>query len=276
MIASPTPRPYARLLIVLLGLVSGLVFGLWLFGTPGGVLGKADAVGYAICHRIAERSFTIHDHGDSRPLPLCARCTGLYLGVAAGLGFFAARGRLRAARLPAPRLLLILLLTGLAYAADGFNSYLSMFAFYQPVYSPHNTLRLITGLGFGVGMITVVLPVFNSLAWRAPQNTAPLRSLRDLLALAGIAAGIAAAVVADVPAVRVLAGVISAAGVVLMFGLIGTVMFLMLTRRENSFTRWRDLAIPALAGLAFAISVIGTIDLIRYLLTGNWDGFSLV
>jgi hypothetical protein len=45
--------------------------------------------------------------------------------------------------------------------------------------------------------------------------------------------------------------------------------------RENSVTRWRDLAFPALAGLTFAISVIGVIDFARYLVTGTWSGFAL-
>ncbi len=54
---------------------------LWLAETPAGLLGKADAVGYAVCHRISVRSFFL----DDRPLPLCARCTGMYLGAMAGL-----------------------------------------------------------------------------------------------------------------------------------------------------------------------------------------------
>lgn len=39
------------------------------------------AVGSVICHQLPERSFFI----DSRQLPVCARCTGLYLSGAAGL-----------------------------------------------------------------------------------------------------------------------------------------------------------------------------------------------
>ena len=39
------------------------------------------AVGSVICHQLPERSFFI----DGRQLPVCARCTGLYLSGAAGL-----------------------------------------------------------------------------------------------------------------------------------------------------------------------------------------------
>ena len=73
-------------------LAVGLLLVGWLFNTPGGLLGKADAVGYAVCHRIDLRSFYIGD----RQLPLCARCTGMYLGAMLGLVYQVFFGRRRA------------------------------------------------------------------------------------------------------------------------------------------------------------------------------------
>ncbi len=61
----------------------GLLLVGWLWNTPAGLLGKADALGYAVCHRIDVRSF----HLGERQLPLCARCTGMYLGAMLGLVF---------------------------------------------------------------------------------------------------------------------------------------------------------------------------------------------
>ncbi len=267
--AATTTRPYSRLIVWSLALLGAVMAGFWLLGTPPGVLGKADAVGYAICHRISERSFHVHD----RALPLCARCTGIYLGVITGLLMGAARGRLRAARLPRVRILLVMALLGTAYAFDGLNSYLSLFEFYTPLYQPTNTLRLITGLSFGLAMISVALPVFNAMVWSAPQAVAPLRSLRELAALYAVAGGIATAVLIQVPALLVALGLVSVAGVLLMFVLIGGAGFVTLTGHDNSFTRWRELAIPALAGLVFALSMVSGIDLLRYLLTGTWGGF---
>ncbi len=267
----PMRRPYARLIVWPVALIGSVIVALWLFGTPPGPLGKADAVGYAICHRIAARSF--HEHG--RQLPLCARCTGIYLGVAVDLAIFAARGRLRASRLPAVKALLVFLLLGGFYAVDGLNSYLSLFDAYQPLYHPNNTLRLLTGMSFGLGLMAVVLPVFNSMIWQVPQPESPLRDLKELAVLLGVAALVAGAVLIQVPALLVAAGLISAAGVVLMFAIVGSTVFLMVLRRENTVTRWRDLIFPAVVGLVFAITVVGGIDLVRYVFTGTWDGFSL-
>jgi uncharacterized membrane protein len=266
--SSPT-RPYSRLMVGVVVLLGGVILSMWLLDTPPGLLGKADAVGYAICHRIDARSFHTHD----RQLPLCARCTGIYLGVLNGLTFFSARGRGRASGLPPVKLLLVMALGGAAFAFDGLNSYLSLFAFYRPLYQPHNTLRLFTGMAFGLGMIAVVLPVFNSIAWADPDPAPVLRSFKELGALYGIGAGVCAAVLIDQPTLRAVLGVISAAGVVFMFGVIGTVMFLIGSRHENAITRWRDLLLPVLAGMIFTFTVIGAIDAVRYWFTGTWGGF---
>lgn len=60
------------------------------------LLGFAAAFAYSagavVCHQLPERSFVLA----GRQLPVCARCTGLYVGVALGLvGWLAAR-RMRA------------------------------------------------------------------------------------------------------------------------------------------------------------------------------------
>ncbi|KAB2863423.1 MAG: DUF2085 domain-containing protein, partial [Anaerolineae bacterium] len=74
------PNTYSKTSVWIALFFAIVIIGAWLLATPAGVLGKADAVGYAICHRITVRSFEAFD----RQLPLCARCTGIYLGVASG------------------------------------------------------------------------------------------------------------------------------------------------------------------------------------------------
>ncbi len=78
----------------------------------GLVLAFVYAVGGVVCHQMPERSFFIDGH----QLPVCARCTGLYLSAALGLsGWFALkiawRGRPIAV---SPRVALAALLVGAA------------------------------------------------------------------------------------------------------------------------------------------------------------------
>jgi uncharacterized membrane protein len=88
------------------------------------------AVGSVICHQLPERSFFL----DGRQLPVCARCTGLYLSGVAGLAAWWAVKLLRGWRpqtVP-PRLAIVLLaivatptvvsyLTGVFGVWDGSN-----------------------------------------------------------------------------------------------------------------------------------------------------------
>src|SRR5512139_331034 len=103
-------------------LAVGLVLFGWLLNTPPGLLGKADAIGYAVCHRIDLRSF----HLGERPLPLCARCTGMYLSAALILLYQGWRWPRRGGT-PPRSVLLVCVLLALIWALDGVNSFLSFF-----------------------------------------------------------------------------------------------------------------------------------------------------
>jgi hypothetical protein len=102
-----------------------------------------------------------------------------------------------------------------------------------------------------------------------------VRSWRELTALYALTLGYAALLLPDIPILRAILGLVSAAGVLFMFVLMGGVLFVGLARRENTFVRWADLAVPALVGLIVALLIIGGIDTLRYALTGTWDGFTL-
>ena len=56
-----------------------------------------------VCHQIPERAFHVAGH----PLAVCARCTGLYIGLAVGILLFPLIGSLRSTETPARHWLLI-------------------------------------------------------------------------------------------------------------------------------------------------------------------------
>ena len=72
------------------------VLGTWWYYTPPGLLGKADAIAFAICHRLVSHSIMMGEQA----MPLCARCTGIYLGALVGLFTMGGLGRGRAGGLP--------------------------------------------------------------------------------------------------------------------------------------------------------------------------------
>jgi len=261
----------ARIGSVGLLLPAALVVAAWLVLTPGGLLGKADAIGYAVCHRIDLRSF----HLGSRALPLCARCSGMYLGALVGMAALAGLGRLRYGRFPRPALLAVFGVFAAAWAIDGVNSYLTLIPGAPHAYEPNNTLRLITGTLMGLTLGMLVFTGFNQNAWRGWKDEPVLRSLREVGLLLLLGAMLVALVLTENPLVLYPLALLSAAGVIVLLGMVYAVVALLVLRRENRAQSWGGLALPLLAGVALAILQIGLLDLARYTLTGTWAGFRL-
>ena len=72
-----------------------------------------------VCHQIPERSL----HFGGQPLPLCARCTGTFLGALTGLLVLWAIGHGRRSRLPGPWTFGLLGLLVGVWGLDGLNSF---------------------------------------------------------------------------------------------------------------------------------------------------------
>lgn len=243
----------------------------WLWNTPPGLLGKADAIGYAVCHRIVARSFSV----GTRALPLCARCTGTFLGAVLGVLAQAAGKRTRAGRLPPLRVLVVLAGFIGAMGVDGLNSYASLFPSLPHLYPPQNWLRLVTGMLEGLALAGLVYPIFNQTLWRAWEDRPALAGLRELGGLVLLAAVLTGLVLSDNPWVLYPLALVSAAGVGMMLTLLDTVILLILTRQENRAENWRGAVLPLLAGATLALAQIAVIDAARYAIFRTWDGLVL-
>ena len=261
-------RLAGRALVVALAVI---VLTVWLSDTPAGLLGKAEAIGYAVCHQIDLRSF----HLGVRSLPLCARCSGMYLGAILTFAFYLARGRGRAGLMPGRPVLAVLAVFFLAWAVDGVNSYLHFFPGLRGLYEPTNTLRLITGSLVGVVMATVVYAGFNQTVWLDWKHEPALRSVWELGLIGILMAGVVAIVLSDNPLILYPLALLSALGVVLLLSTIYTMIGLLVTRKENRIGSWPGLIFPGLAGLTLAFMQIGLADIVRFWITGTWGGLQL-
>jgi uncharacterized membrane protein len=264
----------SKYLVVLVGLA---VITVWWINTPPGFLGKLDAIGYAVCHRLGERSF----HIGPIQLPLCARCSGMYLGAMTGLLLQAIIGR-RSARIPPWSVLVPLIVFVLAFGLDGANSYLYLIKQVYPgslpqipnIYVPNNTLRLLTGSGMGLGIAALLYPAFNQTVWKDTLER-PALTLKTFGLLFGIQIALDLLVLTDSPIVLFPLAVISALGVLILLMAVYGMVWIMLMRQDNQFTRFRQLWLPAAAGLTIAMVQIAGIDLLRFWLTHTWGGFPL-
>lgn len=249
-----------------------LVVGSWLALTPEGVLGKADAIGYAICHRIDLRSF----HIGVREMPLCARCTGIYLGALATLITLAILGRGKVGGLPPTPLLVVLIVFIGTMGVDGVNSYLGFFRGRIPqLYAPNNDLRLVTGTLCGIAVACLIYPVFNQTLWRGWSDRPIVGRWRELGLLVGVGAGVVALVLTDQVVILYPLALLSALGVLVLLTMLYTLGVLLVSRREATLTSWRQAALPLLLGFTLAILQIAVIDAVRYALFGTWAGLPI-
>jgi uncharacterized membrane protein len=263
------PRGPAFPLPWLVVVLAGMAVLAFLVVTPDGLLTKADMVGYAVCHRISSHSFTVA----GRQLPLCARCSGTFLGALTGfLGQAVVLRRRRAAEFPAPLIIVVLVGFMLLWAADGLNSYLTLFPNGPHLYEPQNWLRLTTGALNGLTMSVLVYPVLNFTLWRRPVPERAVRNLRDLGVLLLLEAGLVGLVLTQWSFLLYPLALLSAVGVLTLLTSVNSMLVLMIVRRENVVDTWREAVVPLLAGFTLSLIQAGVIDVVRYSLTGTLEG----
>jgi uncharacterized membrane protein len=248
----------------------GLLLVGWLLNTPAGLLGKADAIGYAVCHRIALRSFSIN----GRQMPLCARCSGMYLGAVLGITYLAVLAPRRGG-LPNRRVGMLLALLVLAFAIDGVNSFISLFPGAPHLYQPQNWLRLLTGTGMGLVIAAFLVPAFNQTIWKEWDARPALAGGKSLVGLLALSIGLDILLLWQNSLILYPLALISAGGVLLILTLVYCIFWLILFKRDNRYNRIIEAGVALVAGFGTALAQIAAMDFVRYLLTHTWDGFHL-
>ncbi len=269
------PPRFNAVLRWIIPLAATLALAAWFYIAPPGLLGKADAVGYAVCHRIDERSF----HVFGRQLPLCARCTGEFNAAALALIFqgFVSRRR---NKLPSRGILAVMVVFFLAFAMDGSNSYLYLLKQSSPgildaipnLYVPNNTLRLFTGSGMGIALAAVLYPVVQQTVWRESDER-PALGWKTFGILTAIVFLVDLLVLTDSPIVLYPVAILSTLGVLGLLTMVFSILWMIIMRTENSFNTFGQLWLSGAAGLTLALLLIVGIDLLRFSFTGTWSGF---
>lgn len=239
----------------------------WLILTPPGLMGKADAIGYAVCHRIAERSYDI----GGRELPLCARCTGMYLGAFVGLIYLGRKGK--RGMFPPGKIWVVLGILAILFIFDSLNSFAMLLPGSPHIYITTNLIRLLTGTGMGIFIPVVLWPVFNQTLWADYENKPVLDGWKDILLMIGFGLLMDLAVLSGIPFLVIPAGLISAGTVLAILTLVYTVVWTMLQRKENKYRIWSEIWILLLLGFITALGQVALMDILRYNMTGTWSGF---
>lgn len=251
-----------------------LAFAAWMYLSPEGALGKLDAIGYAVCHRIDARSFQI----DERQLPLCARCTGEFYAAGAALIFQAFVSK-RRSRLPSKGIIAVLVIFFLAFGIDGSNSYLYLLKQTSRgaldnipnLYIPNNILRLFTGSGMGIALAAMLYPVVNQTLWRTLDDR-PALEWRSFGMLIGMIVIVNLLILTDSLIVLFPIAYLSALGTLSLLVIVFAILWVMIMKQDNTLDQVHQLWLPLTAGLTLALLMVLSIDLVRLQLTGTWSG----
>lgn len=262
-----TPHNDDRFKLIGLCLLTAILTG-WLYFSPPGLLGKADAVGYAVCHRISIRSFSLGE----RALPLCARCSGMYIGALVTMIYqfrFQRKGGF-----PPRKILIALGIFLVLFGVDGVNSYVHLLPNFPGLYEPNNYLRLFTGTGMGIGMGALLVPVLHQSIWHTWDSSSVLSGWREFLLVVASSFATSALLLTNNPLLLYPLALLSAGTVIMILGLIYTIIWIMAFKKDNSFHHFSAIIGFLAFGFSTAILQILVIDVLRLLVTGTWNGFN--
>ena len=259
----------SRALKVALVVCTLAMLTVWVVKTPPGLLGKADAVGYAVCHRAPARSFLLGD----RPMPLCARCSGTFLGGLMALIYVTRLGR--RGDLPDTKTSLMLGAFLVGFGLDGLNSFARVLPGVAGVYHSENWLRLLTGTGVGLGIGAMLSPVFNQVVWVDFDGRHSLGSWREIGILLGLAALLDLAILSENPLFIYPLSVLSGVAVLAILTVVYTIIWVLFSQQENRYHNLKELWVPLTAGFLTAMLQITMMDIGRLILTGTWAGINL-
>lgn len=262
--ADPDLRRRGRLVLFV---ALAVILAIYVLFPPVHPLKKADLIGYSICHRIPERSFFIL----GRQLPLCARCTGTYLGVTVGFVMLALLGRWRAGEMLSTPFIVAMVFFIAVMGVDGANSYLSLWGNLPTLYEPQNWLRAATGSLNGMALSMIVWPIFNITLWKQTDLLRPLKNIWELLGMLALDAAVIALLLSGADWLLWPIALITTAGVLWMLTLVNTMILLIMFGHDGRVERPRDALLPMLAGLITALTELTLMGTLRYLVTGTME-----
>lgn len=239
--------------------LGGLLLGFLLL--PGEIEQKAYLALHGVCAQRPSHSLQLGD----ATLPIDARMTGIYLGVAATALWLVCARRLRSRARPPLSVCLTLAIFVLLMAADGFNALL--FDLGWPVlYLPSNMVRLITGLLAGVALGAGLGYLFAITIWRVvPSGVAIVTRPIELAAPVSLATLLGAVALSGsaVPFAPLAMGLLTI--VISVFAALILILLALGSGRAWRFASFAELRGLAVMAYLLAILTVGVLSGLRFI-----------
>lgn len=255
----PQPRIFSRtnIFLITIVLLASIILVNWLLVEASSCYEKAFLIGSSVCHQIPSHSY----HRDNLQFPMCARCSGLYLGSLIGITFFSLRGR--KAGIPRKEWLVLLAACFFLWGVDGLNSLVSDFVDHPLIYATTNTTRLITGYGMGLVMSTALITLFNITAWKNAINQPLLDKFWQAFGYVGLSMISAFLLTRGGSFIFTVLAYTSLFSVLLIITLLYTIFWVIIFKCEGQFEKLSAMTPLLLAGFSTALIQIFLLNALR-------------
>lgn len=230
---------------------------------PGSLVEKLRALDYGVCAQLPGHMLM----PAGVELPLCARNTGIYTGVLLGTALLVAQGRWRWAAFPPRRCLAVLLLLVAAMAVDGANSVLKDLGLPHP-YEPSNALRLLTGMGVGLSLAALALPIVATGFWQRRVARPSIAGSGDLAAYLGAGFAVALVILTQWAPLLYPIAIVSTLGLLLAICTMNVVLLTMALRLERAYAGPAALVAPYSAALLLAWVELFALAMLKHAILG--------
>jgi uncharacterized membrane protein len=203
-------------------------------------------IGYCVCHQLASRTPEVGGH----PLPVCARCAGIYLGFVLSIlvQIALARGQRRSGSPP----VWAAVVAGLGCGAMGIDAVSSLAGWRETT----NTIRLVTGALAGSAAAVVLYALVHQVLWPRRDTRRPVGWTPLYLVILWAPAGVLPFVIGlgSPEWVGWLAVIASSAGIVAMWTAVNAVLLGVLLPWKGGVDRM--LSAPTILGISFGATVV--------------------
>ena len=141
-------------------------------------------IGFSVCHQIPERTIFFGNIA----MPLCSRCTGIYIGFTISILLMLILFRKRESGFPPTYIIILSFIFIIHTVSDGLLSYLS-------IYNTNNIIRITTGYLFGMGIALMLYPVFSYQFYSEPLDKKIFGTARQFVFLILVSIAIIATVI---------------------------------------------------------------------------------
>ena len=125
----------------------------------------------------------------------------------------------------------------------------------------------------GLVIAMLLYPAFIGSIIANPDQRSAIPNFTTLFILLGFGVMADLLILTESTYVLIPAALISAAGVVLILTLVYTIIWIRILHKENTYTKPSQMLLPLTCGFIITMAQIGVFDLIRYIITGTWNGW---